>query len=396
MIDYIDKDYSEFYGANSDFDTKKTNNRNQIFDLDTESIRDNSLHYFCTKCLKFPFIKFCKDKKNIRLTCSCFNNKKFLIDDLFLKDYPFHFSIKNKNFFSTEKDDNNIGYENILLCEKHKKIFKGFSTILMENYCQKCINKKFKYDNIINFEEIKIKDEIELQLLSKINELNVNYTNNIDNNIDIFKIIQKNNSYCEKLSEMEAINFQKLINIIINDYKKYPNFSNFFNIKNLLYFFNIEDNQEIEKKINAHNLIKSNEPIIIEYINNISNKTKLFSKIFVKNNIKRFKIEIEGKIMDLIEDYKFKTKEKIVRVKLYKNKNVSEINMYKMFSNCTNLIYVNGISKLKKIININKIFYNCISLSSIPDFKEWEIEKYNGYLCFIIVFLWHFFHMKEN
>ena len=143
-------------------------------------------------------------------------------------------------------------------------------------------------------------------------------------------------------------------------------------------------------------MIELSEPIIIEYINNISNKNKLFSKIFVKNNKKKFKIEIEGKRIDLIEEYKFKTKEKIVRVKLYKNKNVSEINMYKMFSNCTNLIYVNGISKLKKIININKIFYNCISLSSIPDFKEWEIEKYNGYLCFIIVFLWHFFHMKED
>ena len=28
------------------------------------------------------------------------------------------------------------------------------------------------------------------------------------------------------------------------------------------------------------------------------------------------------------------------------------------------------------------MFYNCISLSSIPDLKDWEIEKYNGYLMF--------------
>ena len=56
--------------------------------------------------------------------------------------------------------------------------------------------------------------------------------------------------------------------------------------------------------------------------------------------------------------------------------------MYKMFSNCTNLIYVNGISKLNNISNINKIFYNCISLSSIPDFNDWKIEKYNSYLMF--------------
>ena len=58
--------------------------------------------------------------------------------------------------------------------------------------------------------------------------------------------------------------------------------------------------------------------------------------------------------------------------------------MHKMFSNCINLIYINGISKLNKIkiINMDKIFYNCISLISIPDFKEWEIEKNNNYLMF--------------
>ena len=53
-----------------------------------------------------------------------------------------------------------------------------------------------------------------------------------------------------------------------------------------------------------------------------------------------------------------------------------------MFSNCINLIYVNGISKIKKIINIDKLFYNCINLSSIPDIKELEIQKYNAYLTF--------------
>ena len=53
-----------------------------------------------------------------------------------------------------------------------------------------------------------------------------------------------------------------------------------------------------------------------------------------------------------------------------------------MFANRFNLVYVNGISKLNNIINIDKIFYNCISLSSIPDFKDWKIKKNNGYLMF--------------
>ena len=65
--------------------------------------------------------------------------------------------------------------------------------------------------------------------------------------------------------------------------------------------------------------------------------------------------------------------------------------MYKMFANCTNLIYVEGILKLKKIkiINMNKIFYNCVSLSSIPDLNEFEMQKYNSYL--ILYFLNIFF-----
>ena len=56
--------------------------------------------------------------------------------------------------------------------------------------------------------------------------------------------------------------------------------------------------------------------------------------------------------------------------------------MYKMFSNCSNLVYVNGISKIKKIVNMHKMFYNCVSLSSIPDFKDWKISKDNTYLMF--------------
>ena len=55
-----------------------------------------------------------------------------------------------------------------------------------------------------------------------------------------------------------------------------------------------------------------------------------------------------------------------------------------MFSNCTGLIFVDGISKLKKIkiINMDKMFYNCISLISIPDFDDWEIKNYSNYLMF--------------
>ena len=59
--------------------------------------------------------------------------------------------------------------------------------------------------------------------------------------------------------------------------------------------------------------------------------------------------------------------------------------MSEMFANCTNLISINNISKLKKtkIINQYKMFYNCTSLLSIPDIHHWEIlEDIDNYLMF--------------
>ena len=83
MIESEYKDDCKFYGSNSNIPTIKSDDRSQLFNQDIEPIYDNSNHYFCTECLKFPFIKFCKDRRNIRLTCSCMNNKKILIEDLF-------------------------------------------------------------------------------------------------------------------------------------------------------------------------------------------------------------------------------------------------------------------------------------------------------------------------
>jgi len=65
-----------------------------------------------------------------------------------------------------------------------------------------------------------------------------------------------------------------------------------------------------------------------------------------------------------------------------------------MFANCKNLVYVNGISKIKNNINI-KIFYNCISLSVIPDFEDWKIQKYNGYLMLYCISLVFFPYERE-
>ena len=373
-----------FDNTSLNISSNNTYRENESFNLDIESINntENSSHYFCTKCLKFPYIKFSKDRKYIRLKCCCINNKKILIKELYEGNI---LSFKNNytNLLSSNSDINNNS--NKLLCERHKEKFIGFSKLCLDNYCQKCINDKPNNDNIIFFDDIKIENNIIEELLKKINynkrihyfkESNINNSN---------KIIDKNNGYCEIISEEEEVMFNKLINIIIKDYKNYPNFSHFLNIKNLLSFFNIEDKPiiEEEEKKSEDKITKNNEPIIIEYNNNISYKTKLFSKTFVRNNKRKFKIEIEGQRIDLIDEYEFKTKERKVKIKLLMNNEVTEIDMYKMFANCIDLICVDGIAKLEiKIKNIDKIFYNCNSLLSIPDFNDWKIKKDNAYLMF--------------
>jgi len=248
---------------------------NEIFNTSIESINDEYNHYICTKCYKFPFIKFCKNMKNVRLTCSCFNNKKISIEELFkiIDINDIRENILSESIL-------NINIENHLFCKKHKKKFKGFSKFYLLNFCEDCYDYQFEiYNNdIIRFDDIRIDEKKIYKIIEKIidnKDIYEELSEEKNNNIKLYIINE--NTY-GKLLEEEEIRFKKLIDVIINDYKNYPNFSHFFNLKNLLYFFNIEDNS-IEKEGNIIDgiLIEKNEPIIIEYINNISNKTKLFS-----------------------------------------------------------------------------------------------------------------------
>ena len=73
--------YNILYDSNLE---RSIDNENEIFNVNIESINNTyNYHYFCNKCHKFPFIKLCKDRKNVRFTCSCFNNKKISIEELF-------------------------------------------------------------------------------------------------------------------------------------------------------------------------------------------------------------------------------------------------------------------------------------------------------------------------
>ena len=176
----------EFYGS---FLEQSTSNINEIFNINIESINNdyNYNHYFCTKCYKFPFIKFCKDRKNVRLTCSCFNNKRISIEELFKK-----FSIEDSLSIFLSKTNLNINIENELICKKHNKKFKGFSKFYLNNYCEDCYEYKNEiYNNdIIRFNDIKIEDKKIEEIIEKIND---NYDISEEISVEISEEVSNNN-----------------------------------------------------------------------------------------------------------------------------------------------------------------------------------------------------------
>ena len=241
---------SKFYD-DSNYEQSKDN---EIFITNMESINNdnNYNHYFCTKCYKFPFIKFCKDRKNVRLTCSCFNNKKVSLKELFKI-----ISIKNSEAIFIPESTLNLDIENELKCKEHNKKFKGFSKFLLNNYCEDCYEYKNEiYDNdIIRFDEIKIEEKKIEEIIEKINDnkdLSEELSEEINNYTRYNKINENTYEVLSKELKEDDKRFKNLINIIINDYKNYPNFIHFFNIKNLLDFFNLED-KSIEKEENIIN-----------------------------------------------------------------------------------------------------------------------------------------------
>jgi len=174
-------------------------------------------HYNCTKCHKFPFIKICKSMKNVKLTCSCFNNKKISIEEL-LKIIDFN--EKSVNFLL--ETNSNINIENHIICNEHNKKFKGFSKFFLNNYCEDCFNYKDEiYNNdIIEFDEMKIEEMKIRKIFEKIDD-NKDISDKISdktiNNNELINDFDRNSLDNKDISEEisdKTVNNNELINNI--------------------------------------------------------------------------------------------------------------------------------------------------------------------------------------
>ena len=317
------QDLSNFYGSNFNLISQQTHNNNKPFKSDIESIHklEYKCHYICPKCHKFPFIEFYKDRKNIKFICSCIN-KKILIKDIL---------DKTKNYITFE--NNNIQNDKIneLLCIKHKNKFCSFCESCLLNECVDCqsichygnkitlnssikkvkrilkkINRNINLNGDIDInnsnnneiisttiEKIKIFNNIcnlSIQSDGNIEQSNreINFNNkdlNISNDKttlnknEKIKIININNTLFELLSEEEENQFNKLINIIINDYINYPNYTHILksNIKELSKW-NINNVKNMSYMFSNCSSLKILPDISKWSTNNVTNMSNIFCK----------------------------------------------------------------------------------------------------------------------
>ena len=128
--------------------------------------------------------------------------------------------------------------------------------------------------------------------------------------------------------------------------------------------------------------VKSNN--IIDFIISVEtySQDKLFGEKFVKNNINKCKIIIDGREYKLASYINNVFKKDTLELKL---KGVSKIkDMSNMFCGCLSLTAVPDIDKLdtKNVISFSNIFSGCESLQALPDISKWNTSKvvYMGHI----------------
>ena len=188
-----------FFGSNFNQTNNSTNdiNKQSFSNINPILKEEDKYHYLCPKCYNFPLIEFFKSKKYIKFTCSCYNNKKILIKDLFDESNNY-ITINNLSCSSILSSNIIKDNEEGLICKEHHKYFKYFCKTCLINMCDECIifHDDFpfpheiieleynKIDNIYKYfleghkfkkeiESIKIGDEKLDKIITIINSFNI-------------------------------------------------------------------------------------------------------------------------------------------------------------------------------------------------------------------------------
>ena len=281
---------------------------------------------------------------------------------------------KDNNSIELTMNDDKI-YKKINL-NKERKIYK---------------NLKLK---IVFIEIYPLEDKINNFL--ELDENNINEENNLNNNKSIFSLYYSN-------GKSISVSYGLLLDIIDNDIKhscyleknslgtpilslesfKVIGINKGIQDNDINLGFNI--NYLINEFNNKFNGIdNSNDLLTIKYlINDKDDKIKIFDETFVNNNRNNCKLNLFGKeinLVDYISKEQIEGNNQILEIKLIEIKKIT--NMNSMFYNCKSLLSFD-FSKwdTSKVTNMSCLFYNCSSLSYLPDISVWDISKVTDISC---------------
>ena len=253
-------------------------------------------------------------------------------------------------------------------CNIHNEKYISYCNECRMNICVICEKNHNEHERI-SYSKLIIEDKKIIKKMEEMKKEIDKFNNNIKEKIDKLNKIIKNieeyyniiNNIIEKYINNKKRNYQILINI--NNIINKNNIIN--NIKNI----NINNNNDIIDIYNKiYNKIYNNndDNIIIYKIDENKDKIKIFGSDFVKNNKNIIKLEIEGKEYELIDYYKINNKNKYLKIKI------------KGIENVTNMSYM---------------FYECSSLSNLPDISKWNTNNVTS-MSFMFYVLWMFIITK--
>ena len=180
--------------------------------------------------------------------------------------------------------------------------------------------------------------------------------------------------------------YYNMANNIINTYNnsKDKNFQLLKNIDNLNKYNQkiIEDIEKLKNKNNKFeiisdiykNMIIDNE-LILNYKIKKEHKIRIFGEIFVNKNKNNYQIIINNKNYELTSFIDINTlniKGDILEMHLKQLKNTLDISY--MFFECNSLLSIKNIKNwsIDNIMNISSLFNGCSSLQSLPDISKWN------------------------
>ena len=376
----------------------------------------NEQPYFCYKCQKIfheecikGWDQKCKEKK-IVLTCpNCRYelplekwNKKLNYEDnridngnLMNKMNQYKLNnnmfnsisiIKDKKINELKKSESRHAnlinkYENYI--EITIGLFKNILNQINSIHSLLELKNNFKLDNLIKKYPLN-SDNLELKDISNIiNDEFEQFENHLKANT---KTDDPDNSYLNQLyikNNQESIIFNNVNESTYNYAKKnnnnnnskimvqnYVDEGNINKKENLLNLFYIDDSEQIKLDEKEMNLV---------YFAKFKDEYNIFGEQFVENNKDNIELIINGEKSKLINNYKLKKGNNIIKMVIKKNNKL--INLSNMFNWCESLKDIRGLKNLdvKFAKDLSYMFYGCSLLSDIKPLENWNVSNCNDF-----------------